>query len=44
MEFQLQLLEEVLLLVVDLELEIGVMEQHLIKVDQIQIALQMQDY
>ena len=44
MEFQLQLLEKVLPLVEEEELEIEEMEQHLIKLDQIQIHLQMQDF
>ena len=44
MEFQHQHLQEVLHQVVEVQLEIDKMEQHLIKLDQIQIVDQMEDY
>ena len=44
MELQLQLLEKVLLLVEEEELEIEGMEQHLVKLDQIRIHLQIEDF
>ena len=44
MEFQHQHLQEVLHQVVEVQLEIDKMEQHLIKLDQIQILHQMEDY
>tara|TARA_R100000005_G_C4818464_1_gene101082 strand:- start:38 stop:328 length:291 start_codon:yes stop_codon:yes gene_type:complete len=44
MEFQHQHLQEVLHQVVEVQLEIDKMEQHLIKLDQIQIVHQTEDY